>query len=250
MNHSTASIWCNSSLHWQQFPRWPITFSTFSTKEEEGLLNDSKHNTQTHFKNLWNLKTFTYTYIYIYIYMKVQKNIKLYFLSMNKDSTYSLKMWRCSLQFKKNILKTREITNIVWHGNNNYIIITVLWKQVWNILIICTTSITINQINSNCKYFHLTWNNKKNFFSWTNALPQQFKSNNTQHLTNADFPWDEGKCPCPNCYRKYRRSSSLVLGALWRAWPTRNANLCAYWQGAGTRTVPWNIIRLRHLRKL
>jgi len=64
MNHSTASIWCNSSLYWQQFPRWPITFSTFSTKEEEGPLKDSKDNTQTRFKNLWNLKTFTYIWKY------------------------------------------------------------------------------------------------------------------------------------------------------------------------------------------
>jgi len=40
--------------------------------------------------------------------MKVQKNIKLYFLSLNKDSTYSLKKLKClynlkSLQIRRNM---------------------------------------------------------------------------------------------------------------------------------------------------
>lgn len=44
--------------------------------------------------------------------------------------------------------------------------------------------------------------------------------------------------PCPVCYRKYRRPCSLELGGWRMAWPTRYANLWAYWHGAGTRTVP------------
>jgi hypothetical protein len=60
---------------------------TFSTKEEKWLLRFSKDNTQTHFKNLWNLKTF----------IEVQKNMNMYFLSLNKDSKYALKMWKSTI---------------------------------------------------------------------------------------------------------------------------------------------------------
>ena len=40
-------------------------------------------------------------------------------------------------------------------------------------------------------------------------------------------------------YRKKSLSHSSMRGSLCRDCPTRKASLWAYWQGAGTRMVPW-----------
>lgn len=39
-------------------------------------------------------------------------------------------------------------------------------------------------------------------------------------------------------YKKNNRSSKPEFGGICNAWATKKANLCAYWQGAGTATVP------------
>lgn len=39
-------------------------------------------------------------------------------------------------------------------------------------------------------------------------------------------------------HKKCRLFSRDMFGTLWRCSPQRKANLCAYWQGAGTLTVP------------
>jgi hypothetical protein len=50
-----------------------------------------------------------------------------------------------------NTLK-EEYFIIIWQWNRNNMIYALLWKQYWNILI-CTTYITMNQINNTTEHF-------------------------------------------------------------------------------------------------
>lgn len=46
-------------------------------------------------------------------------------------------------------------------------------------------------------------------------------------------------------YKKYSLRSSAFDGRWWIDWLTKNANLCAYWHRAGTRTVPLQLYWIR-----